>query len=322
MTTDLRNIESHFYTNIGTEFSHGIQTLGQNKIGRWVIRRGMEFQSPWIWWGDVNKTRAESYGGGPHEGLDFALAEMAKSERSEAGMDGLRVPAFTDGKIIWKFPDLVGDTVIVATDQSFEDYRMIIQYSHIDFENADVGDPISQGHDIGKIKLSNNPKSITASHLHISVAIIKEFLLGLPDNSVDFNNWLKWDKSGELINFNPLSLVNPEVKANRFLLGEKANSPISCLISTGANKDERLELRRILSRTFPGIQSIGKKTIVEAESILTDTGLLVNIKDGQWEIKYGPRLTVSPSITTQGRGYPELIETISEIEDRNTKQRV
>ena len=75
---------------IGSEYSRGLERLGDGRIRRWVLRRGKEFASPWIWWGDVSKSREESYGGGPHEGVDFALAEMTATGRVEAGLEGSR----------------------------------------------------------------------------------------------------------------------------------------------------------------------------------------------------------------------------------------
>lgn len=320
MTLDINHIESHFYSRIGAEYSKGVRLLGQRKILKWIIRRGQEFQSPWIWWGDVNKTREESYGGGAHEGVDLALAEMKGTHRIQAGMEGMRVPSFTDGTIIWNFYDLVGDTVIVATSQSYEDYRMIIQYSHIEFENAKVGDPISQGHDIGKIKLSTNPSSITASHLHLSAAIIKERLLDLPNGKVDFKRWLEWHRARELLYLDPLNLISPDVKESHFVLGEEANSPLSTLVSTGVTKIDRLELRRVLARSFPGIRSISRKTASEAASLVKPDGLLITISDGTWKIENGEKVNVPELTRLTGRGFENLVESISQIESFSQPQ--
>jgi hypothetical protein len=126
-------IETFLREQIGDELGRGIEILGEGRVRRWFLRRGMEFGSPWIWWGDIDKSRHESYGGGPHEGVDFVLGEMVETGRVEAGMEGLRVPVVLAGRVLWCFADLVGETVIVATDQRIEDSRLVIQYSHIDF---------------------------------------------------------------------------------------------------------------------------------------------------------------------------------------------
>lgn len=313
-----KSIQDDLRSQIGEAFSLGIQNFGKDTISKWLIRPGMEFASPLIWWGDVNKTRFDSYGGGPHEGLDFALAQKAETGLNQAGLEGLRVTALLDGKALWCFQDLVGDTLIVLSDYHYQGYRFIIQYSHIDFENAQIGDRLSQGEDIGKIKRSQNPKSITASHLHISTALIDEKRIELPDSDVSFENWLEWDKDGSLIYLDPLSLLSWEVKSERFLIGEEAQSPIARLVSTGATKEERIQLRRALCRSFPGIQNISAKTIQDANFHLGPRCILTSCEQGDWKIEYTDPLSTPIGAKLSGHGFESLIETLTHIEHANS----
>jgi len=299
---------------IGVEFTEGVRILGQGRVRRWVLRRGMEFQSPWIWWGDVSKSRVESYGGGPHEGVDFVLAEVDAGGRIEAGLEGMRVPAFTDGRVVWCFTDLVGDTVIVATDKRVGDLRMIIQYSHIDFENAEPGQRVAAGTDIGRIKLSVNPKSITASHLHISIGLLRENLLSLPPTGVDFTNWLDWDREGDLIYLDPLEILLPEAREGLFVSGDAANSPFSGLVGTGPTQEDRVILRRILSRNFPGVRTISRLTEAEAEAEMNDSGVLVWKEGHDWRLMPGKALPVPAGQPLSGSGSGDLVEAIRSLE--------
>lgn len=307
-------IEAQLRDQIGPEFSRGLQLLGQGRVRRWVLRRGKEFGSPWIWWGDVDKSREESYGGGPHEGVDFALAEMADSGRVEAGLEGMRVPIFTAGRTIWCFADLVGDTVIVATDQRIGEFRLIFQYSHIDFGMVDLGWDLAAGTDIGRIKLSVNSKSITASHLHVSAALLKEDLLGLPPSEVDFTNWLHWASEGSLVYLDPLALLRPEVKERLFVTGEAAQSPISALVGTGPTKEDRIILRRILARSFPGVRTLSKLTEETAREQVDPRGLLVWHEAHHWRLEPGSSLNLPPNLSFSGGDFDSLVNSIQELE--------
>jgi hypothetical protein len=100
-------------------------------------------------------------------------------------------------------------------------------------------------------------------------------------------------------------------------LGEKANSPISCLISTGNTKEERLELRRCLACNFPGIRTLGKKSLSEAAILKGRFGLIIQIENGLWMIEHGPEVRIPDQISLTGNGYVDLIETISQIETVN-----
>ncbi|MBK1875465.1 hypothetical protein [Pelagicoccus mobilis] len=317
MSHQSKCIEATLHGLISESLSRGIQAFGQDRIQKWVIRRGMEFQSPWIWWGDPNKTRQESYGGGPHEGIDFALGEMKDSKRIQAGMAGLQIPAFTEGTLHWTFPDLVGDTAIVVSDKAINGQAIVFQYSHIELDAPQIGDRLSQGDAIGKIAQSQNPKSITASHLHLSVALIEQNLLERPNHEVDFNNWLEWEQLGQLTYFDPLELLSPEIKETRFVLGQKANSPFSRLVSTGATKEMRLELRRTLSLNFPGVQALSKKTLSEASAHQTNDSLLINRKNGTWEIQPSPSLEVPSQTCLEGDTDQKLVDTLCKIETAN-----
>ena len=299
---------------IGPEFSRGLRLLGRGRVRRWVLRRGKEFESPWIWWGDVRKSREESYGGGPHEGIDFALAEVDEAGRVEAGLEGLRVPVFTAGRVLWCFADLVGDTVIVATGVRLGSFRFVIQYSHIEFQNAEPGGWVEAGADIGRIKLSVNPKSITASHLHVSTALLREEFLSLAPTAVDFTNWLHWDRDGSLVYLDPLELLEPVVREELFLRGEAAESPIPKLIGSGPTKEDRLILRRILARGFPGIHALSVLTEEAAADELGERGLFVWNDRHRWWIRTGALLTVPGSLPMNGVGFEELVESIRRIE--------
>lgn len=307
-------IEAQLRARIGAEFSQGLQLLGQGRVRRWLLRRGKEFGSPWIWWGDVEKSRQESYGGGPHEGVDFALAEMEDSGRVEAGLEDMRVPVFTAGRTIWCFADLVGDTVIVATDERIDDFRLVIQYSHIDFGMVSLGWDLAAGTDIGRIKLSVNSKSITASHLHVSTALLKEDLLGSPPSEVDFTNWLHWDKEGSLVYLDPLALLLPEVKDRFFVTGDAAQSPISTLVGTGPTKEDRIILRRILARNFPGLRTLSKLNEATAREEVDAHGLLVWHEAHKWRIEPGSALAVSSGQPLSGEGFESLVSCIQELE--------
>lgn len=318
MPLTIESIQESLRRALGDAFSTGIQKLGNPRIRKWIIRPGMEFGSPLIWWGDASKTRSDSYGGGPHEGLDFALAQTANSARVQAGLEGLPVIALLDGTALWRFEDLVGDTLIVASNLSHQGYRFILQYSHIDCSAIQIGNAISQGDTLGKIKLSSNPKSITAAHLHISTALIEEDLLELPDDSLSFTDWLEWDHPGKLIYVDPLALVSPEVKCERFLTGDAARSPISRLVSTGDCKDDRLQLRRVLARNFPGIQSLGAKSKADAEALLQSKCLLITCQSESWKIEYTNTLSIPEHVKLSGHGFSKLVETTSQIEQANS----
>lgn len=307
-------LEAHLLEEIGPKFSRGLQQLGQGKVRRWVLRRGKEFGSPWIWWGDVEKSREESYGGGPHEGVDFALAEMADTGRVQAGLEGMRIPTFLAGRTVWCFADLVGDTVIVASDQRIDDYRFVIQYSHIDFGMIDLGWDLAAGTDIGRIKLSVNSKSITASHLHVSTALLKEDLLELPPSEVDFTNWLHWDKDGSLVYLDPLALVTPAVKSGLFVTGEAAQSPISVLVGTGPTKGDRIILRRILARSFPGVRTLSKLTEETARAEVDPRGLFIRHEAHRWRIEPGPALKAPSDLPRSGEGFDSLVNSIQVLE--------
>ncbi|MEZ5278063.1 MAG: hypothetical protein R3F07_16900 [Opitutaceae bacterium] len=265
----------------------------------------------------MSKSREESYGGGPHEGVDFALAEMTSTGRVEAGLEGMRVPVFTTGRIIWSFADLVGDTVIVATGEKIEDFRFVIQYSHIDFEKAALGEEVSGGTDIGRIKLSNNPKSITASHLHVSTALLRDDLLSLPPTAVDFTNWLHWEREGSLIYLDPLGLLESAVRDRLFVTGKDAESPIALLIGSGSTKEDRLILRRVLARSFPGLHTVSRQTVEEAVGDLGDRGLFVWNDARKWQIRAGRSLTVPSGSPIEGEGFEELVEAIRSVEMAN-----
>jgi murein DD-endopeptidase MepM/ murein hydrolase activator NlpD len=309
--------EASLREQIGDELGRGMETLGKGRVRRWFLRCGMEFGSPWIWWGDIGKLRQESYGGGPHEGVDFALGEMVETGRVEAGTEGLRVPVLTAGRVLWCFADRVGDTVILATDQRFEDSRLIIQYSHIDFENVALGERIEAGRNIGKIKLSANPKSITASHLHVSIALLKEGLMTLPPGEVDFAVWLQWDSESSLVYLDPLELLNPEVKERLFVTGEAANSPVSILIATGLTREDRLRLSRVLARSFPGVRTISKVTDADATAARDANGLLVRASAIDWTLEPGEELSVAVGTRLSGTGYDGLVEAIRYLEIAN-----
>lgn len=311
-------IEATFRARVGDGLGRGIQTLGKGRVRRWFLRRGMEFESPWIWWGDVGKSRQESYGGGPHEGVDLALGEMVDTGRVEAGLEGMRVSVFTVGKVLWCFADLVGDTVIMATDQRIEDYRLVIQYSHIDFENVAHGEWIEAGTDIGKIKLSVNPKSNTASHLHISIGLLKEDLIALPPGEVDFTDWLRWDSEGSLVYLNPLELLRPEVRDRIFVRGEAANSPISILVGTGPTREDRPGLRRVLARSFPGVRTVSKTTEPGAAGTMDGRGLRVRTSDDKWTLEPGGQLSIWDGTRLSGTGYVDLVEAIRSLELLNS----
>lgn len=307
-------IEARLREQIGPEFTRGLQLLGQGRVRRWVLRRGKEFGSPWIWWGDVEKSREESYGGGPHEGIDFALAEMTETGRIEAGLEGMRVPIFAAGRSIWCFADLVGDTVIVATDERVDDFRLIIQYSHIDFGMVSLGWDLAAGTDIGRIKLSVNSKSITASHLHVSTALLKEDLLGLPPSEVDFTNWLHWDKDGSLVYLDPLALLAPEAKQELFVTGEAAQSPISALVGSGPTKEDRIILRRILARSFPGVRTLSKLNQATAREEVDPHGLFVWHETHRWRMEPGNALKVPSDLPLSGEGFDSLVTCIQVLE--------
>ena len=309
-------LEARLKERIGTEFSTGILALGDGHVKKWILRRGMEFQSPWIWWGDVNKTRKETYGGGPHEGVDFALGVMTDGGRIKANMQGVRVPLFTDGTPVWCFKDLVGDTVIVKTDVELNDSVLLIQYSHIEFEDAQFGKRYAMGTDIGKIKLSENPKSATASHLHISTGLLNKSILELSSDEVDFKNWLEWDVSGELVYIDPLALVSDSVKEGNFLMGEAAQSPIHSIICGIKKMGDPNGLKRHVTREFPGLRIL-RKSPVEAQENLHRRGLLILISEAEWEIQIGEDLSSVEGMPLAGQGREHLVESIRGIEAAN-----
>lgn len=279
----------------------------------------MEFASPLIWWGDTSKTRLESYGGGPHEGLDFALAQTNCKQRLQAGLEGVTVSCLLEGRAHWRFDDLVGETLIVASEYSQDGKRFIVQYSHIDSENIAIGDELRQGTPIGKIKRSDNPKSITASHLHISTALIEERLLHAANGDISFNDWLRWDQSGDLRYLDPLSLVSPKTLQNHFLNGEYAKSVISRLVSTGACKEDRIRVRRALARNFPGVQCLNVKSLNDAKHLLDSKSILISYRDPSWTLEYIGTLTPPESKPLHGHSLSTLLETLSLIEQDNTK---
>ncbi|RKX33647.1 MAG: hypothetical protein DRP71_09760 [Verrucomicrobia bacterium] len=311
-------IEATIREQIGNELSCGIQAFGKDRVRRWFLRRGMEFGSPWIWWGDVSKSRQESYGGGRHEGVDFAVGEMIETGRVEAGLEGLRVPVFTAGRVLWCFADLVGDTVIVATDRRLEDFRLVIQYSHIDFENVALGDRIEAGTEIGKIELSIDPKSITAPHLHLSIALLREELISLAPGEVDFTKWLHWESGGRLVYLDPLQLLTPEIRGRLFVTGDAANSPISSLVVAGPTREDRLRLRQALARNFPGVRTVSRSTESDAVAMMDRRGLLVAVDGELWRIDPGPDLEVPPDTRLSDTGYSDLIESIRILETGNS----
>lgn len=302
---------------IGKEFTFGIQKLGKPTVEKWVIRPGMEFASPHIWWGDTSKTRYDSYGGGPHEGLDFALAQKVDTRPFQAGLQGLAVSALLRGRVLWRFDDLVGDTLIVASDYQSQGYRFLVQYSHIDSQAVPVGSAVELGQNLGTIKRSDNLKSVTASHLHVSTAFLNEDLVATPDSSVTFDHWLQWESSGKLHYLDPLSLVAPEVRAAQFIIGREAKSPIARLVSTGSSRDDRAAIRRVLARAFPGIQSLNAKNAEAAKELTDSDSILVSNNRELWKIEYTGNLQIPSTLELSGYGFKFLVDTISLIEYAN-----
>lgn len=308
------NLQPEQLRKIQKMFSQGLLSFGGNDIDKWVIRHGMEFNSPWIWWGDTNKTREESYGGAPHEGLDFALAKKCDTGHIEAGMEGMPVHAFVPGTLVWRFSDLVGDTAVIATEYLSGNQRLVFQYSHLKLHKIPIGSEIPQEDSIGEVAKSDNPNSITASHLHLSTAFIDEDLLATPDVEVCFDKWLQWAQNNSLIYIDPFTLMSSELRQHRFLLPPKGQSSITSLICTSTNKKERIRLRRTLARNFPGIRCISKKSLQDISTTSDEKSLIISFDHEKWSIKCSYQLFQVNS----GQGYQTLIDHISRIDLVNT----
>lgn len=277
--------ENKLQEKIGRKFSIGIERFQKQVIKKWILRPGMEFEGPMIWWANPDKTRFESYGGGPHEGIDFAIGINCANQLI-SGMENMEVKTFLPGHVLWTFKDLAGDTVIIEYPFEIDGYQLVCQYSHLKFDVNQLRRDLKCGDTIGYIPVSENPKSLTTSHLHFSMALMNKKYLFF-SQAMEFNTWLEWEKCGDLLYIDPLKLVDETLLKNRFIFGSQAKAKIGEIIIYSSTKEKRIQNKRNLSKKFPGTKITTKMDLSDAESYLDQCdsiALIIHIEEDCWRI--------------------------------------
>jgi murein DD-endopeptidase MepM/ murein hydrolase activator NlpD len=164
---------------------------------RWVFHRGMCFNSPDKWWGDLGRRDF------PHEGVDFCLYENLSGKTLQLGHE-TRIPVIHDGVVRYIFPDYLGQAVVVEHESTHNEKSKIISiYAHtIPVEHITAGVFVRQGDIIATIADTRRSKAAILPHLH--------YTLGQTSVDIDYGKfvWNDMRNPDNVVLLNPLGVID------------------------------------------------------------------------------------------------------------------
>jgi len=190
---------------------HLIRNNGIDRFGfqKWILQRGMLFDSAEKWWPSEGKRPTE------HEGLDICLFQDDNDNLHELAAP-IQVPAAMNGRIVKIMQDFL-DLSVMAYHEAFSDdeWGFYTIYAHttpedhiIEGKNIEEGNPIATIH-----KTKTNEKLQMLPHLHISLGWIHTSL------PVQELNWPAINKRKNMYLLDPLPLLQEEYIIQESLSG-------------------------------------------------------------------------------------------------------
>lgn len=137
-------------------------------ILRWVLEPGMGFGDHGVWWGE--RRRRER----PHNGLDLRLYESAGGGTAALGK-ATAIPPLYAGRIVSRFPDFLGETLVVAHDVREGGARLTTWYGHVVPAPCAVpGARVGAGEVLATLADAGGGR--VPPHLHLTAAFLPESL--------------------------------------------------------------------------------------------------------------------------------------------------
>ena len=171
--------------------------LDQSEFERWVFCRGMLFNSPDKWWGDLG---LRDY---PHEGIDLCMFKD-RSSRIRRVNEKTRIPVMQDGMVKAIFKDYLGKAVVIEHEHCGSSTgRLLSFYAHINPRaGIEEGVIVKEGDIIATLADTSNSKSNIIPHLHFS--------LGLPSKVFSYDGfvWNTIRKPEMMTLLDPLAVID------------------------------------------------------------------------------------------------------------------
>ena len=131
----------------------------------WVFQPGMRFGETEKWWQPATSRLR------PHEGLDLLIFKDDKAAEQRL-LTGTKIPPLLSGVEVGRFPDVLGETTILAHD--FLDAagrRLHTFYAHLQPGGAQPSGKIMiSSRQVGEIAAPRGPTPVCPPHLHLSLA--------------------------------------------------------------------------------------------------------------------------------------------------------
>lgn len=149
---------------------------------RFVLTAGMEFHSPWQWWGEGRKRLR------PHEGVDFC-SYLTRQGRVKNLPAGTLVPALSGGTVVAVTDDFIAKSVWLQHAARVGNDFLYSVCGHLaPAASLGAGAQVQDGEILGVIAEGAH-QSLVPSHLHLSLFMSSDAVPSM---------FLNWNRIGEL----------------------------------------------------------------------------------------------------------------------------
>jgi hypothetical protein len=172
-----------------------VNALDEVGLGEWLFHPGMLFGSTVRWWGDMARRDT------PHEGLDLQAYRTVRAAIRNLN-EVTAVPVIFGGKVVRIIDDFLGRSVFVRHARDTDGSHLYTAYGHVrPFSGTQPGEDMEEGGIIGTIADAREKNAAIPSHLHVSVAWVKDTV---PPEVLD---WKTMADSDMVVLIDPLSVI-------------------------------------------------------------------------------------------------------------------